>query len=743
MSGQPDASTSNQINQTTQGDRNQTIGQVYGGIVVYVSGGQAIINSADGSVTTPAPQSSRTLGPNPYKGLLAFNETDGDRYFGRADEIQTLWNTFRDLYNAENKPRLLPIYGPSGSGKSSLARAGLLPELGRRPLPGQGQARVAVLVPGSDSLYSLAVALAKVATEDPNPVKKALDFEALLKEADDDGDFTGLKRIAFGFPDIVTSPLIILVDQFEEIYAYEPKGNGTDDQQKREKFIARRDAFIKNLLFAASDSSQYVSVIITCRSDFLGDTQRYPEFNKLFSTQGFLVPIMQPDDLATAIAEPAKQAGYDFDPATVQLLVEQTRGYQGALPLLQFALQRIWEELEEGDEPLETLNTLGGVGGALAEEAQKLYNSLSKDEQVVAPRIFVALVQVNEGSEITRRRARKAEFVTSKNEIPLIESIIKKFAAPGVRFLVTFLTEEDGEVIELAHEALINNWGQFQGWIYQWREDLRKKTKIEDEAQEWKSQGKSKDYLLRGDRSEDAKYFLNIASQPVKLSSLATDYIEASWKQEKRWRLFILSLKLFTVFAVALPLLMMATTAHFYLSSRAYSILWSPGCDRNPEKGLLVNYLKFTARKELRAINLCNEILRGINFSNYNLSQANFSFADLSDSNFQQALLESAEFQDSFLISSNFQNAYLRDADFQNAQLTNADFTGAIVEGIDLHMAILQNTNFSGVNFEGVDLTNVNLEGAVLRDSINIQKAYFCNTQMPGYVDNRDCDKIN
>ncbi|MEO0378571.1 MAG: ATP-binding protein, partial [Cyanobacteria bacterium P01_A01_bin.17] len=207
MSGQLDASTSNQINQTTQGDRNQTIGQVYGGIVVYVSGGQAIINSADGSVTTPAPQSSRKLGPNPYKGLLAFDETDGDRYFGRADEIQTLWNTFRDLHNADNKPRLLPIYGPSGSGKSSLARAGLLPELGRRPLPGRGQARVAVLVPGSDPLYSLAVALARVATEEPNPVDKALQFEEFLTEADDSGDFTGLNRIAFSLPNIATFPL--------------------------------------------------------------------------------------------------------------------------------------------------------------------------------------------------------------------------------------------------------------------------------------------------------------------------------------------------------------------------------------------------------------------------------------------------------------------------------------------------------------------------------------------------------
>lgn len=135
------------IDQTVRGDRTQTIGQVVGGMVVYVSGGQAVIQTGtEPSGTEPsgtaAGQPSGPLGPNPYKGLLAFQETDGDRFFGRDSQIQQLYQQFRALHESDEAPRFLPIYGPSGSGKSSLARAGLIPALGQRPLPGRERARV-------------------------------------------------------------------------------------------------------------------------------------------------------------------------------------------------------------------------------------------------------------------------------------------------------------------------------------------------------------------------------------------------------------------------------------------------------------------------------------------------------------------------------------------------------------------------------------------------------------------------
>ena len=254
MSNQPGSSSeSNQIHQSSTGDRNQTIGQIYGGLVVY---GNVTVTASAVSETNDSAV-SRTLGPNPYKGLLAFHEADSERYFGRSEEIQILWERFRELHELEGAVRLLPIYGPSGSGKSSLARAGLLPELGQRPIPGRDRARVAVMVPGTQPLLNLANVLARIADNDPIPVSKAGEFTRELGIANKKGQFDGLQRIASALPDISTFPLIVLIDQFEEVYS---QCRDTDEQNQ----------FIANLLHAASDHSRYVSVIITFRSDFLG-----------------------------------------------------------------------------------------------------------------------------------------------------------------------------------------------------------------------------------------------------------------------------------------------------------------------------------------------------------------------------------------------------------------------------------------------------------------------------------------
>lgn len=325
----------------------------------------------DATAQSESPAST-SLGANPYKGLLAFQETDGDRYFGRETEINSLWEKLRSLYEGESSLRLLPIYGPSGSGKSSLARAGLIPKLARRPLPGKDKAQVAVLVPGVHPLESLAAVLARAVTRDVAPVAKTREFKAELQQPNEEGGYDGLRRIASVLRGITTAPLIVLVDQFEEVYSL---------CEKEEE----RKAFIANLLYAAADRSRQVLVVVTLRSDFLGQTQQYSQLNRLFSSQGFLVPAMNENNLRIAIAKPAEQAGYTLDEATIRLLIEQTEGREGALPLLQFALTRIWEGLEAGVTPAITLEQIGGVGGALAGEAQRVYDELTEKQKDIRP----------------------------------------------------------------------------------------------------------------------------------------------------------------------------------------------------------------------------------------------------------------------------------------------------------------------------------------------------------------------
>lgn len=204
----------NQIKQDIDETQGQVIAQMMGGLAI----GKLTVYLSHAQTEAKSPQLDTTnLGDNPYRGLLAFREIDGDRFFGRETQIEQLWQKFCHLHEDKSTVRVLPIYGPSGSGKSSLARAGLIPALGKKSLPGRDRARLAVLVPGTHPLEALATVLARIATNDPTPVKKSQEFEESLKTKSDKGNYEGLRRIADTFPDITFSPLISLIfTQLEE-----------------------------------------------------------------------------------------------------------------------------------------------------------------------------------------------------------------------------------------------------------------------------------------------------------------------------------------------------------------------------------------------------------------------------------------------------------------------------------------------------------------------------------------------
>jgi hypothetical protein len=177
-----------------------------------------------------------------------FTEREADRFFGRELLTQRLWDVFRALHDSPPggpaPMRLLPILGPSGSGKSSLASAGLNPELARRPLPGLRTPRVGVLLPGAHPLGSLAGVLARIATNDPTPVAKTREFTEELLQCNAHGAYDGLRRNAEALPDIAVSPLIMLIDQCEELYSL------CDD-------TSERNAFVGNLLHAGAGQAAH------------------------------------------------------------------------------------------------------------------------------------------------------------------------------------------------------------------------------------------------------------------------------------------------------------------------------------------------------------------------------------------------------------------------------------------------------------------------------------------------------
>ena len=240
------------------------------------------------------------LGPNPYLGLLSFHAEDAERFFGRDDEICELLTRLRDLqFQSERKggpSRFLPILGPSGSGKSSLARAGLIPELARNPIGTCRKSTVAVFTPGAHPLESLARVLAEIATGDPAPTQKKREFATELRITNNQNKYDGLRRITDDIAAIAETHLYLLVDQFEEVYSL------CDDPEEREMFL-------ECLLQTAGDRGGRSSVIVTFRTDFLGETQTHGSLNQLICKQGVMVPAMSESQLIEAIAEPAKTSG--------------------------------------------------------------------------------------------------------------------------------------------------------------------------------------------------------------------------------------------------------------------------------------------------------------------------------------------------------------------------------------------------------------------------------------------------
>ncbi len=439
-----------------------------------------------------------------------------------------LWKKFRDLNQpstCKTRVRLLPILGPSGSGKSSVARAGLIPKLARRPLPGQGRAQVAVLLPGSDPVWSLAIMLARLDVDDQrSKIKKADDYAAKLKTQTPDNQFNGLAQSVGLLKDDrhdAHAHLMILVDQFEEVYSL---CRDTDD----------RACFIGNLLHAASDPSGDIAVIITLRSDFLKETQSDTVLNQVIAQNGEIIPAMNPKQLGRAIAKPAQNAGRPLEKAVVDMLIHQTHGHEGALPLLQFALTRIWEGMEQGKDPADTLKQIGGVGGALAGEARRLYRTLTKEEQAIARRAFLAMVNLGEGVRDTRRRISLDQVVASHEKPEHVKAVLERFSGRDARLItLSAETESDRQTAEVTHEALLEHWTDLKVWLDGNRDDLRLLRRLEADAREWQKQKRPSGSLWRPPDLDLAQKLYQ-TKQGI-FSKLQADFFKASkWARRKR-----------------------------------------------------------------------------------------------------------------------------------------------------------------------------------------------------------------
>jgi uncharacterized protein YjbI with pentapeptide repeats len=704
-----------QVAQDVEGKQNQVIGNANDSNVFNVSAEKAVIFNVAPEVAKLPDSEPRPsgIGSNPYKGLLAFQETDSDLFFGRQKQIERLSEKFKTLCQRESATRFLMIYGPSGTGKSSLVRAGLIPALIRQS-SGSNAPRIITLVPESHPLESLARSLARIVTDDPTPITKTQEFVQTLSMINEKGEYEGLRQLADMLHEVLISPLILFVDQLEEVFDCENP--------------AESDAFIDNLLCAAADRSKRVSIIATLQDKSLGAAQKNPKLNQLISSQVFIVPAMDKDELREAITRPAELANYPLDPSTVNLLIQETKSREGALPLLQFTLTQIWEGLLRGKAPGDTFEKIGGVGGALAQKADQVYELLTTDEQSIARKIFIELVNYEKSENISRRRVKLSDLSSLENQ-EQIRKIIALFSAPQVR-IITLVNNESHDMLEVTHEALFSSWPKYSEWIDEVREVFRERYTIERLTREWIESGRKKEYLIHGRRLKDAIKFQEVNSKILLLEE-AKCFIFKSTQNQRNTYFKNIGLILCSFIVIAIILGIHETYKYFTIMKLLNSLEEKIN-DKNINGYRRINEIEKLVRLGVNiSEKFKDKTLFGVDLSNMNLSKA-----ELSNITFSGCKIDNSKLYRGNLSGTKFTLCSIKNTDFNEANLSGVylsyvDFTESKFNFSKLKNAkgvkiIFQKSEFKNADFDSADLYSADFTG------VNAHYAKFDESILPG-----------
>ena len=461
---------------------------------------------------TPAPTTAAAgeppaPGAPPFKGLQYFDEADADLFFGRELLTAKLVGHLRD------NRFLAIVVGASGSGKSSVVRAGIMPALergapladGTLPPAGSGRWPIHVITPTSHPLESLAASLTRDSesvtatttliddmTRDPRSLHLAV--RKTLNRADASGHLHGDR-------------LLLIVDQFEELFTL------CRDEPERK-------AFVDNLMTAvAPETDGPTIVVIALRADFYAYCAQYAKLREALSTSQEYIGPMGGDELRRAIEEPAKRGRWEFEPGLVDLIVRDVGDEPGALPLLSHALLATWERRQGRRLTLQGYEASGGVRGAIAKTAETVFSQLNPDQQAIARNIFLRLVELGDGVPDTRRRAALTELVSHPEDLPAIQAVLK------VLVDARLITTGEGTV-EVAHEALIRGWGRLARWMEADREFRIWHERLRAAIDQWQASGRDDGALLRGTPLAEAAKWQ--AEREMSLSQAEQAFVRAS-----------------------------------------------------------------------------------------------------------------------------------------------------------------------------------------------------------------------
>ncbi|MCT9935183.1 winged helix-turn-helix domain-containing protein [Planotetraspora sp. A-T 1434] len=450
---------------------------------------EAMLRGDDQLLPTPdrPPPAHAETGECPYRGLMAFQPEDEDWFFGRSE--------LRDrLVGLVDRLPLVGVFGGSGSGKSSLLRAGLLGTISREHRTAW---RTILMTPGEHPLDTLSGQVAKLSGVDPEPLHKAL--------SDDPGALDAAIQAALANGPVETRALLV-VDQFEEIFTL-----CADDGERRR--------FVEALLDSALGVNRRTVVVLGVRADFLAHLMQHPDLVEALGGEAqLLVGPASSADLREIVVRPAARAGLDVEPDLLATILVDAAAEPGSLPLVSHALLETWRNREGPVLTLAAYHATGGVRGAIAQSAERVYDELSREEQQAARRIFLRLSALGEGTEDTRRPISQMELVGVADP-QITAGVLDRLA--GARLIV--LAQE---TVEVAHEALIRAWPRLHRWLTDDRENLFVHRRLTDAAQTWEELERDSGALYRGVRLLAARTWAE--DHPQELNQLESTFLRAS-----------------------------------------------------------------------------------------------------------------------------------------------------------------------------------------------------------------------
>jgi WD40 repeat protein/DNA-binding SARP family transcriptional activator len=429
----------------------------------------------------------------PYKGLARFEPSDAAFFFGRERLVAEL---VTHLVGAG----LVGVVGPSGSGKSSLVRAGLLPALREGVLPGSDRWRQLILRPGEHPMAELADPAGHHDAAGDGNSRTTIGDGGQARQAPPPGQGADgwLRRALAG-----AEQLLLVVDQFEEVFTT------CRDEAERTAFLAA--------LTEAAWADRQVTVVAAIRADYYGHLAAAPNLADLLAANHVLVGPMRPDELRRAIELPAHRAGLRLEPGLSAAMVEEVADQPGGLPLLSCALLESWQHRHGRTMTLAAYHQAGGVRGAVARMAERAWQQLDPDQQAVARRILVRLAGPGGGEAVVRRRVPLSEFTADREQhvLAVVEALTDQ------RLLTT-----SQDTVEVAHEALLREWPRLRGWL---EEDVQGRAlhrHLIGAAREWDQAGRDPGELYRGARLTGALEWAG--DHDADLNALEREYLDAS-----------------------------------------------------------------------------------------------------------------------------------------------------------------------------------------------------------------------